>query len=352
MSFHTPFLRNLKKSKMMRRMLFLMILISGLTQEGLFGQNTSQITVKGRGFELNGQPFEFTGISFFNALYNPAFNESPEKRKEYLKTYQDFGINVIRVWCQWDNQRGFIDGGEGKTLYNPEGTINSDVFQRITDLLEDADETGTVVLLVLFSRESWNENIRLEDEASNRAVEELTKRLKPYRNVIFQIWNEHDYRTVDYLKIIKSIDKERLVTNSPGYGGVLGSSQENFALDYLSPHTTRDDDRHWEVAANEVRYLLSKYNKPVVDDEPARKGTPQFGGPRTPTLASDKILHIYNIWKEGGYVIYHHDMFQTGYRSEAIPPSGIPLPGFSTYHDEVFNLLKNKARYLKNIRTP
>jgi hypothetical protein len=62
------------------------------------------------------------------------------------------------------------------------------------------------------------------------------------------------------------------------------------------------------------------------------------------------MLHIYNVWKVGGYTVYHHDMFQTGYGSEAVPPTGIPAPGFSKYHDQVFNFLKNKDRYLKEIR--
>jgi hypothetical protein len=140
------------------------------------------------------------------------------------------------------------------------------------------------------------------------------------------------------------------VTNSPGYAGDLGSQEEDRILDYLSPHTTRDDSRHWEVVEKEIGYLLQKFNKPVVDDEPARKGTVQFGGPKNPVQPTDHILHIYNVWKTGGYVIYHHDMFQTGYGSEAVPPNGIPAPGFSKYHDQVFEFLKHKERYLRYIR--
>ncbi len=33
-----------------------------------------------------------------------------------------------------------------------------------------------------------------------------------------------------------------------------------------------------------------------------------------------------------------------------LTPSGIPLNGFSPYHDQVFDFLKNKGRYLKHIR--
>jgi len=80
------------------------------------------------------------------------------------------------------------------------------------------------------------------------------------------------------------------------------------------------------------------------------KGTPKFGGPKHPTSPFDHILHIYNVWKVGGYIVYHHDMFQTGYVSEAIPPNGIPAPGFSEYHDQIFQFLGKRERYLEIIR--
>ena len=299
---------------------------------------------------MNGKPFEFTGISFFNALYNPEFNKSSETRREWIRKFNQTGFNVLRVWCQWDNARGFVDSGKDKTMYMPDGAIRSEHLSNLISLLKDADSENTVVLLVFFSQESWRENIRLGDDASDKAVAELTKILKPYRNLVFQVWNEFDYRTLDYLKIIKNIDPERIVTNSPGYAGDLGSLEENRLLDYLSPHTTRDDNRHWEVAGSEIEYLLRKYNKPVVDDEPARKGTPKFGGPKNPVLPTDHIIHIYNVWKAGGYIVYHHDMFQIGNERESVPLNGIPAPGFSEYHDQVFDFLKSRERYLELLR--
>jgi len=299
---------------------------------------------------MNAKPFEFTGISFFNAIYNSEFNRSSEIRHQYIKRFNEYGINVFRVWCQWDNGRGFVDSGRDKTMYLTDGSLNKAHLERLKEIISDADQEGSVILLVLFSRESWNENIRLSNEASDRAVAELAISLKPYRNLIFQIWNEYNKRTMDYFKIIKNIDPDRIVTNSPGYAGDLGTLEENRTLDYLSPHTTRDDNRHWEVAEEEISYLITKFGKPVVDDEPARKGTSQFGGPKNPVQPTDHILHIYNVWKAGGYIVYHHDMFQTGYGSEAVPPNGIPAPGFSKYHDQVFEYLKNGDRYRNIIR--
>ncbi len=313
-------------------------------------QGKTRLTIKETCFEMNGEPFEFTGVSFFNAIYNSDFNKSSEERREWIRKFKNTGINVFRVWCQWDSGRGFADTGKDKTMYQPDGTLNTEHLATLKGILQDADAENVVILLALFSRESWNENIRLSNEASDRAVVELTKALNPYRNLVFQVWNEFDYRTIDYYKIIKGIDPERIVTNSPGYAGYLGSLDENRTLDYLSPHTSREDNRHWEIAVKEIEYLIEKHKKPVVDDEPARKGTPKFGGPVNPTLPIDHILHIYNVWKVGGYIVYHHDMFQTGYGSEAVSPNGIPAPGFSKYHDQVFSFLKEKNRYLKELR--
>jgi hypothetical protein len=150
----------------------------------------NEITIRGTSFEMNNAPFEYTGISFFNAIYNQEFNRNSEVRKEWMQKFFDTGINVLRVWCQWDNNRGFIDGGEGKTIFNIDGSIKPEYLNRIKAIARDADEKGMVILLVLFSRESWNQNLRLSDEASEKAISILSREMQPYRNVIFQIWNE------------------------------------------------------------------------------------------------------------------------------------------------------------------
>jgi hypothetical protein len=336
------------------KFLALLIILIPFSYFTALGQGKNTIGIKDTRFVMNGENFEYTGISFFNALYNPEFNKSSDARRQWLRKFSNTGINVLRVWIQCDNPFGFVDMGEGKTLYNNDGSLKPQVLSTIKALLRDADSEDMVILLVFFSRESWNANIRLSDEASDRAVENLARELRPYRNMILQIWNEFDHRTVDYFNIIKKIDPDRLVTNSPGYAGRLGSVEENQRLDFLSPHTTRTEDRHWEIANKEIEYLLTRYRKPVVDGEPARRGTPQsvrHGGPRETTFPLDHILRIYNVWKAGGFIVYHHDMFQIpGPETMSVPENGIPVPGFSDYHDAVFEFLKNKDRYLKNIR--
>jgi hypothetical protein len=189
----------------------------------------------------------------------------------------------------------------------------------------------------------------LAPDAADRAVAGLTRELKPYRNITFQIWNEFSELTLDHVKTVRSIDPQRLVTTAPGGSGVLSASvAETESLDYLSPHTSRQNvGRNWEIGPNEIAYLLSRFHKPVVDDEPARNGTRMYGGPPDgKSYPVDHIIQIYKDWQLGAYVIYHHDMFQTGYGSPEVPPSGIPDPEFSPYHKAVFDFLKMRDRFV------
>lgn len=309
------------------------------------GIKTPVLGIEGTHFILDHKPFNFTGISFFNALYNPTFNSSQESQLDWLKKLNSCGITVLRIWGEWNNTLGFIDTCDSCTVYNRDGSLRSIYLNRLKELLDATASLNMVVEYVFFSSESKSKI--LSDEAANRAIENITKELIPYRNVVFQIWNENDYRVEDYFKLIKQNDTARLVTNSPGGGGTLGDDDHNALLDFLTPHTSRQG-KHWEKVGEEIKGLILKFNKPVVDDEPARSGTREsewLGGPKSETSPFDHILHIYNVWKSGGYPIYHHDMFQTGYGSKPVPPSGIPDPEFNSYHKIVFEFLREKARY-------
>ena len=52
------------------------------------------------------------------------------------------------------------------------------------------------------------------------------------------------------------------------------------------------------------------------------------------------------MWELGGYITYHHDMFQTGYGTPAIPPQGIPDPEFNPYHRHVLEFIALRARFM------
>jgi hypothetical protein len=305
------------------------------------------LTVSGTRFLLDERPFPYTGISFFNAIYNPAFNNDASDRKQWMAKFQKYGINVLRVWAQWDNKRGFVDSGPESTLYDRDGTLRGAPLAQLKAIIADADEVGVVIQVVLFSQESWHDGVKLAPAAADKAVASLTRELLPHRNVFFQVWNEFSERVLEHVKTIRAGDPKRLVTNSPGVAGFLGDPPQNQMLDFLTPHTSRQSSgRTWEIAPKEIAYLLARYKKPVVDDEPARNGTSQFGGPKEATSPHDHIIQIAKVWELGGYITYHHDMFQTGYGTPACPPHGIPDPEFSAYHHAVLKFIAQRTRYM------
>jgi hypothetical protein len=325
-----------------------MRLIAALALAAASAAPAAELTISGTRFLLDGKPFPFTGISFFNAIYNPAFNKNPAERGRWLDKFRSYGINVLRVWAQWDSKRGFVDACDDCSLYFPDGRLRREPVDTLKQIITDAAARGMVIELAMFANESNEAGRKLAPAAADQAVAALTRELKPSRNVAFQIWNEHSDRVLDHLKTIKTADPARLVTNSPGFGGDVGDVRQNAALDFLTPHTLRQgaaQNRHWEIAPVEIAYLLKRFRKPVVDDEPARNGTTNFGGPRAPTHPSDHILQIWEVWKAGGFIVYHHDMFQTGYGSPAVPPSGIPDPEFSPYHRAVLEFIRLRERY-------
>ena len=330
-----------------RKVICLLLLATGFHVQAQTNSTVTshRIAVAGTRFTLDEKPFPYTGLSFFNAIYNPTFNASSKVRQKWLNKFQGYGINVLRVWCQWDNKRGFVDASPTNTLFETKGTLRPTHLATLKAILSDADQLGMSVEVVIFAQESYLEKIRLAPLSDERAVAALTRELLPFRNATFQIWNEHsDARVLPLLKMIKAIDPQRLVSNSPGYGGDLGSDAENAALDYLTPHTTRSG-RYWETAPQELAALRETFRQPVVDDEPARTGISRNGGPEAATSPFDHIVQILNVRRVGAYPTYHHDMFQTGYGTPAIPPSGIPDPEFNPYHRTVFDFLASRDRF-------
>jgi hypothetical protein len=264
-----------------------------------------------------------------------------------MRKFERYGINVLRMWTEWNiSRRVFVDTCDDCTLSYLDSRLREENVARLKDILDDVNAECLVIELTLFNMVDFHDNIRMTPEASAKALTALTRELLPYRNLTFQVWNELTDHTLEHLKVIKAADPKRLVTSSPGGEGDLGDIKKNEALDYMTPHTTRQKGgRHWEIVPKEVAYLLVRYRKPVVDDESARNGTPKWGGPSEPTYPYDQILQIYQVWQAGGYITYHYDMFQAGYGTPSVPPSGIPDPEFSPYHLAVLEFIAHRERY-------
>jgi hypothetical protein len=296
--------------------------------------------VEGTRLLLDDAPFYWQGLSFFNALYNPVFTRSPADQEAWLVKFLENGVNALRVWCQWDfaPPRSFVDVAPDHIMYTPEGQVRDKHFGTLVDLLLAADAYEMVIEVVLFSHEKQP---NMSIEAQERAASEMAERLRPYRNVLLQIWNEDSTNVVRYCEAIKAQDRERIVTNSPGFANVLGDEAQNEMLDLLTPHTVRRGAKFWEVAPEQIAGLLARYHKPVIDDEPARTGLVQFGGIEGGTHPTQHITQIQRVREVGGYHTYHHDMFQNGYGSPATPPTGIPDPDFRPFHRQVFDYLRD-----------
>lgn len=310
---------------------------------------TKVLTVEGMKLYLDGKEFKLQGLSFFNALHNPDFNQSREIRLEWLKKYKSYGINMLRVWCQWDlkgNCAGFCDVSPEASMFTYRGEIRTEIFHRLKELLIDASSLDMVIEIVVFC----HENYQLPDDTlfpleiipvQERSLEGLTRLLLPYRNIILQVWNECSFEILRYYSLIKCLDPERVVTNSPGYSSELGDEEQNTLMDILTPHTARSDTKDfWNVAAGQIKYLMDKFGKPVIDDEPARSGLTEHGGIPGGTKAWQHIEQIKLVRELGAYHLYHHDMFQNGYGHPNTPINGIPDPELEL-HKDVFNFLRD-----------
>jgi hypothetical protein len=304
---------------------------------------TQVLEIKGTRLLLDGEPFCFQGLSFFNAVYNPNFNRSVDERLEWLHKFKENGINALRVWCQWDFDRPFVDVDPDHTMYTPEGEIRDEHFRTLAEIVETLDNLGMVAEVTLFSHEKQP---NLPVHVQERGTRNVARKLLPYRNLILQLWNEDSTEVTQYFEAVKAVDPARIVTNSPGFSNVLGDERQNRMLDLLTPHTVRRGvDRFWEVAPQQIASLLTQFEKPVIDDEPARTGTVQFGGIEGGTRPEQHVEQIERVRAAGGYHTYHHDMFQTGYGSPAIPPSGIPDPDYSPFHRRVFDYLRDHRQW-------
>ena len=71
----------------------------------------------------------------------------------------------------------------------------------------------------------------------------MAERLKPYGNILLEIWNEDSTEVFRLFKRIKEVHPDRITANSPGLPGVLGDDEQNYMLDVLTPHTIRETQR-------------------------------------------------------------------------------------------------------------
>jgi hypothetical protein len=214
---------------------------------------TGALTVSGTGFHLDGHPAFLFGISLFDAL-----GEAPPSVQD-LNALQEWGVNTVRVWAHWE-----------EPIYQADGALTANGRSRLLTFVKRLQGRGMVLELVLLRPGQMPGQpyaIFNSEAARVRAVTEMTEALRDFRNVMFDLHNEHDHgdgpishQAARALRdAVKAVDPARVVTIS-STGGHLGRDAELSAeeeqnlreeagddpasvrVDVVAPHFPRTED--------------------------------------------------------------------------------------------------------------
>ena len=132
-----------------------------------------------------------------------------------MAKFWDNGVTVLRVWCQWDftPPHVFADVSPGQSLFRTTGELDLVFADRLCELAATTSHRGMALEVTLFSQER---NPNLSEQSLANGTTNVSHLLLPYRNVLLQIWNENNVGTERLYHLVKGVDADRLVTNSPG----------------------------------------------------------------------------------------------------------------------------------------
>jgi hypothetical protein len=224
------------------------------------------LSVAAKAFQLDGRPQFVVGVSLFDALGSTA------PRDQDLDALKAWGVNLVRVWAHWH-----------EPIYRPDGSLSDVGRTRLVQLAKRLESRGLIFELVLLRPGQLpgqpfalftSETVRVN------AVGSITVALREFRNVLFDLYNEHDHpdgpishREARVLRDkVKAIDPARLVTISSTEhhfvsakgeveeaGAVslreeAGTGTDAVGVDLVAAHLPRTND--WAVAtAGRIRAL-------------------------------------------------------------------------------------------------
>jgi hypothetical protein len=140
---------------------------------------TPVLSVQGKQFLLDGQPFKMWGLRVANHLEDDAH---VDELIGCLDCYCEHGVNTISP---------FLQGASGGTLnaFAPDGTLDEAVWTRTERLLDACAKRNMVVILGVFYK---TKAVAFESrEAVEHALREVTRRLVPHRHVLLNVVNEY-----------------------------------------------------------------------------------------------------------------------------------------------------------------
>lgn len=212
------------------------------------------LTVSGTGFHLDGRPVFLLSASVFDALGPTA----PADRD--LDALKGWGVNTIRVWAHWH-----------VPIYQADGGLTADGRSRLLALVERLRARAMVLELVLLrpgQLPTQRYAIFSSEAARSNAVRSITSTLLDARNVLFDLYNEHDHSDgpISHAAArglrdeVKARDPGRIVTISSTAGHVItddgrvgetearnlreeaGQQPGGVGVDVVAPHFPRTED--------------------------------------------------------------------------------------------------------------
>ena len=177
---------------------------------------------------------------------------------------KSWGINLVRVWAHWH-----------EPIYLPDGTLSEPGRTRLIQLAKRLESRGLIFELVLLRPGQLPGQpfaLFASDAARLKAVESIASALRGTRNVVFDLYNEHDHgdgpishRAARALRDkVKASDPARLVTISSTEHHLVsatGEVTEAGAVNLLS-----------EAGADEVAVDLVAAHFPRTNDWAAATG--------------------------------------------------------------------------------
>lgn len=250
------------------------------------------LEIRDTSFIVDEKPTFLLGASYYSGL-----GTSDEFRDRDLHKLKEFGFNWIRVWATWSAFENNISAVDSR------GAAREPYLSRLKRLCELADNLGMIVDVTLSRGNGVVESGLIPSQETHlNAVTTLTRELKQFRNIYFDLGNERNIKdprhvTFEELRIlrnrIKELDPDRLVTAS--HAGDISAEELNDYLtvvqvDFISPHRPRDDKSPHQTEEKTREYLnqMQKLGRilPVHYQEPFRR---DFGKwqPRTQDFLTD-----------------------------------------------------------------
>jgi hypothetical protein len=231
---------------------------------------STELTVQGNRFLVNGTTTFLYGISYYGGLGAP--EEFVRRDLADMKTY---GINWVRVWVTWSS------GGQDVSAVDADGNVREPYWTKLKSLVAECDRAGVAVDLTI-SRNNLH-----SFQAHQRAVEALVTALQPHRNWYLDLANERDVRdarfvSFDELKQLRAavgrLDGGRLVTASAGSDirpEDLREYLQTVRVDFVCPHRPRDAGSPAQTEAKSRQYLawMTELGRvvPLLYQEPMRR---------------------------------------------------------------------------------